>query len=415
MLSKHILIVDDAIDLGRMLQDMLKTVYKGTSIMVVPSAEEAILEATRFEINLLITDIRLPGMTGFELVKKIRQRQPGVKVMMISGLALDDRLKSQLDAIQADIFFRKPMGMTEFLEACAQLLGLNSPAMPEMPSTQPEKRTESILAVKIKDAANESLLNGLAQAFPNVPRNELVIKPASIKTEAEEAHPKGLEQTGLSVHLSTLRATLGAVSVVLMDDHGRSVALAGDVLDSGWMEQLMADGITALSAGVRISHLLEADSYCAAQVFRGKTYDFTLAPIGNYALAVFVKRGGSVLRLALALEEVLAAQTELQELLEKMGLPVDTFATVPTESISEAPQESAADAGMIPDTQFVRLEELLQSQPAQLTQNADAFWEDADNTQRVNMNTPDVLTYEQAQKLGLLPDSGSESASSSLK
>ncbi len=89
---KRVLIVDDAIDLARLLQDAIKTVHPDIPISVVPSAEEALLESTRFTIDVLVTDLRLPGMTGLDLMRKIRVRQPNVKVILMTGLRPEDRL-----------------------------------------------------------------------------------------------------------------------------------------------------------------------------------------------------------------------------------------------------------------------------------------------------------------------------------
>lgn len=83
---KRVLIVDDAIDLGRMLQDALKVMHPEIPITVVPSAEEALLELTRFSFDLLVTDLRLPGMNGLELIRKIRVRQPNIKVILMTAL-----------------------------------------------------------------------------------------------------------------------------------------------------------------------------------------------------------------------------------------------------------------------------------------------------------------------------------------
>src|SRR5512136_415475 len=111
------LIVDDALDLGRLLQAALKMMAPDMPTVVVPSAEEAMLEATREPpIDLLVTDIRLPGMTGLELVKKIRTRIPGLKVIMITGMT-DDNLVDQARELKVDEFLFKPMDISEFVDA----------------------------------------------------------------------------------------------------------------------------------------------------------------------------------------------------------------------------------------------------------------------------------------------------------
>src|SRR5512142_2760365 len=119
---KRILIVDDAIDLGRLLQEALKTKHPDIPISVVPSAEEALLESRRFTIDVLVTDLRLPGMSGLDLIRKIRARQPDVKVILMTGLNPDNRLYKQKDELAPDIFMRKPIMPQVFLEAVDQLL-----------------------------------------------------------------------------------------------------------------------------------------------------------------------------------------------------------------------------------------------------------------------------------------------------
>ncbi len=67
---KRILIADDALELGRLLQTVFLTLDPKLSIQVVPSAEEALLESSRKPIDLLVSDVRLPGMSGLDLVRK---------------------------------------------------------------------------------------------------------------------------------------------------------------------------------------------------------------------------------------------------------------------------------------------------------------------------------------------------------
>ena len=271
--NNRVLIVDDAIDLGRLLQDALKTAHPGIPITVVPSAEEAILELTRFTIDLLISDIRLPGMTGLELVRKIRIRQPNVRIMLISGLSIDTRLQAQMDELKPDAFLHKPMGMPEFLSICAQLLEMKLP--------------EPVKAVK----ADEAILNAVSQAMPGVPKEELIIKPGG--TENQAAAPVQEELNTLSTRLSGLRSSLGAVAVMLVDDNARVVAQAGNAPDAFLTEPLVAAGIHALSAGARLSYLIDATSTHSVQAYHGKEYDLVFAPVGQYSVMIVLKASRS--------------------------------------------------------------------------------------------------------------------------
>ena len=401
--NNRVLIVDDAIDLGRLLQDALKTVHPGIPITVVPSAEEAILESTRFTIDLLISDIRLPGMTGLELVRKIRIRQPNVRIMLISGLSIDRRLKAQIDELKPDAFLHKPMGMPEFLSICDQLLDM-----------QPPKPAE----------ADDEILNAVSQAMPGVPKEELIIKPGGIENKV--VAPVQEEPGTLSTRLSGLRSSLGAVAVMLVDDNARVVAQAGNAPDTFLTEPLFAAGIHALSAGARLSYLIDATSTHSVQAYHGKEYDLVFAPVGQYSVMIVLRASRSALRLALAFEEALIAQDEIAAALEKMGLHIQSVAEVgapesmAAPAAAEANQMPAVPAQSSPDLKAEALLEVLEKEGPELgkfeelfasadsivkqTQDADSFWDSIVKAEGSDPGTPGVLSYDQAQKLGLLPD-----------
>ena len=92
-------------------------------------------------MDLLITDFRLPGITGVELVKKFRARNPDVKIILITGVS-DTRALKEIDEVKADAYFSKPVPMGDFLDAVERTLGLartilQAPAekVPEEPFT----------------------------------------------------------------------------------------------------------------------------------------------------------------------------------------------------------------------------------------------------------------------------------------
>ncbi|MFZ3079740.1 MAG: response regulator, partial [Bellilinea sp.] len=137
---KRILIVDDALELGRMLRAAVETLGAGLEVKLFPSAEEALMETTRLPPDLLIADIRLPGITGLDLARRLRERNHEIKILLITGLTAKD-LDAKAGAAGADRFLRKPFLMSEFMAAASELLGLNQPeneqpqAVPVVPET----------------------------------------------------------------------------------------------------------------------------------------------------------------------------------------------------------------------------------------------------------------------------------------
>ncbi len=89
--SKTILIVDDEEALSHLLGGMLLT--EGYKVLEANNATRAlgILKSTK--VDLMISDIVMPDMDGFELVTKVNELYPQIKIQLVSGYSdqmLDD-------------------------------------------------------------------------------------------------------------------------------------------------------------------------------------------------------------------------------------------------------------------------------------------------------------------------------------
>lgn len=84
-----ILVVDDEPAVRRLAALMLKNA--GYGVYMAGSAVEAIelAESLACELNLLITDMRMPGVDGHELIGRIRRICPHMDVMVFSGFIAD--------------------------------------------------------------------------------------------------------------------------------------------------------------------------------------------------------------------------------------------------------------------------------------------------------------------------------------
>lgn len=403
---KRVLIVDDAIDVCRMLQDTLKTTYPEVHVSAMPSAEEALLEASRFTIDLLVVDIRLPGMTGLELVHKIRVRQPQVKVILMTGMTLDERLTQQAEETAPDVFIRKPLHIDAFLDAVEALIGDQMPVMDT--ATPASSRSEP------DDATQAAVLREVASILPGEPASPP--NPSISKRKVAgglESSPT--QEQGISAVLSRLRGSLGAVSAMLLDDRGHPVAQAGDLPDFSLENQLFPAIMATVSAGAKISYLIGQPALQSVQAYRGKAYDWVLAPVGQYVLLVVVPSNGTHLRMALAFEEALNAQADLAAALETMGLHLQSVAEMGAPEViiaeleketqtQEEPAVESLGATLSQDPGLARLEELLSNGEAgqHPLEDLDTFW-DAASGEDKEIPQPGVLSFEQAAKLGLVP------------
>src|SRR3990172_7493651 len=124
MMSHNILVVDDQRDILRLLHATLDTLKQPElKIFEAPSGEEALLESSRNKIDLLITDYMLPGMSGVELMHKVRARHPDAKVVLITGVT-DRKVRDEMLNAGALAIFDKPIPMADFLDVVERGLGL---------------------------------------------------------------------------------------------------------------------------------------------------------------------------------------------------------------------------------------------------------------------------------------------------
>jgi CheY-like chemotaxis protein len=86
--GRTILLVEDSSRIRRLVRDIL--IGLGWEILEASTAEEAvtIAAASLAPIDLLLTDLEMPGMSGLELAGELRGRFPAMKVLCMSGHVL---------------------------------------------------------------------------------------------------------------------------------------------------------------------------------------------------------------------------------------------------------------------------------------------------------------------------------------
>lgn len=85
--SAHILIVDDTQNFPQHIAGLLE--LKGYRSTVVPTGEEALKVLRSTEVNLVITEVLLPAMSGLNLLKLIRESHPEIDVIIVTGMSSD--------------------------------------------------------------------------------------------------------------------------------------------------------------------------------------------------------------------------------------------------------------------------------------------------------------------------------------
>lgn len=87
--SKTILLVDDDTDLLENTSFMIRSI--GFSVLTCENGAEAVKKYKEFSPDLVIMDIKMPKMDGFDAFFKIKQHDPNAKVVLITAYSIDEK------------------------------------------------------------------------------------------------------------------------------------------------------------------------------------------------------------------------------------------------------------------------------------------------------------------------------------
>ncbi|MBL8088957.1 MAG: response regulator [Anaerolineales bacterium] len=353
-MERRILLVDDQRDILKLLRSALDTLKNDKiKISEAPSGEEALLESSRHNVDLLVTDYKLPGMSGVELMRKIRVRHPEVKVILVTGTS-DKKARDEMLNAGALAIFDKPIPMADFLDSVERGLGLVQTIFP------PEKATEQI----------------------------------------EEKR-----YTRVSDLIANFRQDAEAEAVFLLNDRGLVQARTGALHDSSMEVSLISALMAVHNASLKVARYNHQENLDAYHVFSNGDHDLFFIPVTPmYALLVAGNGLANEDKVLETISGLLALRTELERALKSMGVTGELKEVAASAVVQTVPlKQTDKLARAVPAPE---MEQLLQQAPTQKTkaQSVDDFWNDAAEKNAKKSANPDVMSLEEAKKLGILSD-----------
>ena len=103
--ARRVLIVDDNVDLAENIAEILQ--IDGHLTEVAASAEEALQMALDKELDVVVTDYRLPGISGAMFVEQFRRQRAPILALVISAYTDDNTIREARDA--GATFMAKPL------------------------------------------------------------------------------------------------------------------------------------------------------------------------------------------------------------------------------------------------------------------------------------------------------------------
>ena len=109
----NILVVDDELPICRLLDEFLSIM--GHRVIIASSGEEAMTILDREEVQIALLDIKMPGVSGIEVLRKIRKNSSGIRVIMLSAFGDSDTIQRAMD-MGADYYMEKPIELEQLLK-----------------------------------------------------------------------------------------------------------------------------------------------------------------------------------------------------------------------------------------------------------------------------------------------------------
>ena len=114
-----IMIVDDDNDIREYLELLLSNTQFDT--FVAPGGGDTIAAMQTIRPDMLLVDIKMPGMDGYELIRRIRQMEKDIPIIAISGIG-DPDAKERVMAAGGNGFIAKPFDEKELFDEIARYL-----------------------------------------------------------------------------------------------------------------------------------------------------------------------------------------------------------------------------------------------------------------------------------------------------
>jgi len=344
MPSFRVLIVDNQRSVRRSLRSGLESIGQDFEILEATSGEEAMMAFASLPVDLLITGVRLAGISGLELLQKMRQNRPELKGIL-TAVNPDTRTGQLALKAKANALVPKPIEISKFLEAVYRCL-----------DQEPEKELQ-------------------------------------LKREAASAD-------SLSERLEAVHQKSGASAILLLDESGHILAQAGGAEKAKPLISQIPFVLEALGASAQLSQAMGEtipdDLLCCA----GLGVELFAAHLGKLNSLLFIFDTG-----VLGYTRARSVRLVSESVLEMTGfMPMFGGAKRPIQGKTENPSsptpEKEVETTVDLDVVFQEASKLSLD-----PQDVDGFWETAVDQPDSNSGAgPDSISYDQAKDMGIVQD-----------
>jgi CheY-like chemotaxis protein len=267
-MNEKILLVDDEVDFLDVLSEFLRD--EGYAASTARNAQEALELLQKETFRLLLSDINMPGMKGFELIKKVKQLYPTLKSALITAYDVRDYIHmaknfdigniitkttpfnfEEVRLLVRNIITEDIFGLEHYVKSPIQSMKIKS-------SNEIEQVIQKIINImpgsrhkrKFRQALNEIIINAVYYGAKQERGDQKELWPIDVKLapdeevlvswgiDDEKVGVSVIDQKGLLAKKDVLfwlerNTTKGedGLSVGLLDDHGKGLFITRESID----------------------------------------------------------------------------------------------------------------------------------------------------------------------------------------
>lgn len=121
----RLLLADDEPSIQRLYAQMLEG--NGFEVQVATDGQEALDAALEGSHDLIILDLKMPRLDGFEVLRELRKAGSNVPAVVMTGHFPEEVVASRIDELGVAEVLMKPVMITDLLNAVRRVLGRDQP------------------------------------------------------------------------------------------------------------------------------------------------------------------------------------------------------------------------------------------------------------------------------------------------